>query len=205
VSKKKSIKLTKLCRQYGVDIWGDGRYTRNFKPGQHGKEKRVSFPSDYGRQLSAYKLIAVYYGAISKKQMRSLYLKADSAKGNTAESLAGLLERRLATVVYRLNFAPSIFAARQLISHKKIKVNGRVINISSYLVTPGDVIEVVDGDYRQNIHLTSSLAAMKNGVPEYIELDAKNFKGTFLNIPALADIPYPFEVEMSLMIEFFSR
>ncbi|AZL15065.1 30S ribosomal protein S4 [Rickettsiales endosymbiont of Stachyamoeba lipophora] len=206
MTKLRKLKKTKLCRSYGVNLWGkanSGFITRNYRPGQHGKNTQRRL-SDFGTQLIAKQRIKYYYGIKVERQLRRIYKEAMRLKGNSSQNLIGLLESRLATVVYRLNFVNSIFAANQIISHGHILVNGHKLDVSSYQVKPGDIIEVAPG-YRENVHFIDALSKMENDVPDYMELDAKAFKGTFIKVPELAEVPFPFEAEPHLVIEFYSR
>ena len=134
----------KADRRLKVNLWGRPKSpfnTRNYPPGQHGKTKR-SKPSDYGTQLEAKQKMKFYYGNMNERQFRNVYRKALNKRGNTTENLIGFLERRLDTVIYRAKFATTVFSARQLINHGHIRVNGKKVNISSFLVTEKDSIEV---------------------------------------------------------------
>jgi small subunit ribosomal protein S4 len=196
----------KVSRRLGVNLWGrakDPFNTRNFPPGQHGA---VGFkkPSDYGTQLKAKQKLKAYYGNILEKQFRLIFKEATRLKGDTGTNLIGLLERRIDAVVYRLNLAPTIFAARQLVNHKHIKVNGKTLNIISARIKEGDVIEV-SAKSREIPIIIDAVKKMEREVPGYLEFDAKAMKGTFLRTPALADVPYPVQMEPNLVIEFYSR
>jgi len=196
----------KVSRRLGVNLWGrakDPFNTRNFPPGQHGA---VGFkkPSDYGTQLKAKQKLKAYYGNILEKQFRLIFKEATRLKGDTGNNLIGLLERRIDAVVYRLNIAPTIFAARQLVNHKHIKVNGKTLNIISARVKEGDVIEV-SAKSREIPIIIDAVKKMEREVPDYLEFDAKEMKGTFLRVPALADVPFPVQMEPNLVIEFYSR
>ena len=136
----------KVDRRLKVNLWGRPKSpfnSRNYPPGQHGKSKRGKI-SDYGTQLEAKQKMKFYYGNINERQFRNVYLKAMQKKGNTTENLIGFLERRLDTVIYRAKFATTVFSARQLINHGHIKVNGKKVNIPSYLVSDKDTIELKD-------------------------------------------------------------
>ena len=133
----------KINRRLGVNLWGRPRSPfnkREYAPGQHGQRRRK--PSDFGTQLAAKQKLKGYYGNIGEKQFRRYYQTAVQLRGDTGEQLIGLLERRLDAVVYRAKFVPTVFSARQFISHGHVNVNGRRVNIPSYLVKEGDVIEV---------------------------------------------------------------
>lgn len=125
-------------------------------------------------------------------------------KGDTSENLINLLERRLDAVIYRMKFAITPFAARQFISHGHILVNGRKLNIPSYIVKDGDVIEVREKSKQLAIVLDATQSAERD-VPEYMEVDHRQMKGTFLRGPQLSDVPYPVQMEPNLVVEFYSR
>ena len=136
---------SKICRRLGVNLWGRQKNPlarRDYAPGEHGQKRRKL--SDYALQLAAKQKLKRYYANMTERQFRRAYETASRLRGDTAENLIGLLERRLDTVVYRVNLAPTPFAARQLINHGHVKVNGRRVNIASYQVREGDVIEIVE-------------------------------------------------------------
>ncbi|HCI48700.1 MAG: 30S ribosomal protein S4 [Alphaproteobacteria bacterium RIFCSPLOWO2_01_FULL_45_8] len=197
----------KINRRLGLNLWGRPKSpvnVRTYGPGQHGQMGRKKKPTDYGVQLTAKQKLKGYYGNIGEKQFRRLFEKAASARGDTGENLIGLLERRLDAVVYRLGFVPTVFAARQFVSHGHIRVNGRRINIPSYHVQEGDVVELKEKS-REIPMVLESLKAGEREVPTYIESDSKGMKGKFLRVPTLADVPYPVQMEPNLVIEFYSR
>src|SRR6201996_3917335 len=152
MSKRKSAKY-KLARRMGENIWGRPKSSvnrRSYGPGQHG-QRRKSKVSDYGIQLRAKQKLKGYYGDVTEKQFKATYQEAARMKGDTGQNLIGLLEQRLDMVVYRAKFAPTIFAARQIVSHGHIRVNGVKCNIASRLVKPGD--EVTLGKKAQEMAL----------------------------------------------------
>ncbi|MEQ1649561.1 MAG: 30S ribosomal protein S4, partial [Hyphomicrobiaceae bacterium] len=162
----------KIDRRLGQNIWGRSKSPlnkRESRPGQHG-ERRAGKLSDYGQQLRAKQKLKGYYANVSERQFRRIYEEAATAKGSTSELLIGLLERRLDAVVYRAKFVPTVFAARQIVSHGHIKVNGRRVNVSSFRCRVGDVVELTE-KARQ---LPMVLEAVKSGerdVPDYVETD----------------------------------
>ncbi|KJS33975.1 MAG: 30S ribosomal protein S4 [Rhodospirillaceae bacterium BRH_c57] len=195
----------KIDRRLGVNLWGRAKSPinkREYGPGQHGQRRKK--PSDYGTQLSAKQKLKGYYANISEKSFRKYYAEAVRRKGDTSENLIGLLERRLDAVVYRMKFAPTPFAARQFINHGHIKVNGQRVNIPSFMIKEGDVVEVRDRSKQLTI-LLDSVSLGERDVPDYIEVDHKGMKGSFLRTPKLADVPYPVQMEPNLVIEFYSR
>jgi small subunit ribosomal protein S4 len=145
-----------------------------------------------------------HYGNVSERQFRRYYQEADRRKGDTSEHLIGILERRLDAVVYRMKFVPTVFSSRQFINHGHIKVNGRRVNIPSYLVEEGDVIEI-KGSSRQLQLVLEAVDSPERDIPEYLDVDQKNFKGTFMRTPKLADVPYPVQMEPNLVVEYYSR
>jgi small subunit ribosomal protein S4 len=165
---------------------------------------RRSKPTDYGTQLMAKQKLKGYYGNIGEKQFRRYFKEANRLKGDTGQNLIGLLERRLDAFVYRACFVPTVFAARQFVSHKHVLVNGKVVNIPSYLLKEGDVIEVRE-DSKQIPMVILATDAPERDVPEYVESDLKAKKATFLRTPKLEDVPYPVHMEPNLVVEFYSR
>ena len=196
----------KVDRRLKVNLWGRPKSpfnTRNYPPGQHGKTKRGK-PSDYGIQLEAKQKMKFYYGNMNERQFRNVYRKAIQKKGNTSENLVGFLERRLDTIIYRAKFAATVFSARQLINHGHIKVNGKKVNIPSYLVKTEDMIEVRDKSKEMTV-IKGSLVSKERDVPDYIQMDEKNKKAKFIRIPKFSEIPYPTIMEPNLVIEYYSR
>lgn len=195
----------KIDRRLGVNLWGTAKSpvnARNYAPGQHGSNKKK--PTEYGIQLLAKQKLKGYYGNMNERQFRRVYQAASRMKGNTSENIIGLLERRLDAVVYRMKFAPTVFAARQVINHRHIMVNGKVVNIASYLVKEGDVIEVRD-NFKENVTVLTSVQSAERDLPAYVDVDLKALKGTFVNVPKLDDVPYPVVMEPNIVIEFYSR
>ena len=196
----------KVDRRLKVNLWGRPKSpfnTRNYPPGQHGKSRKGK-PSDYGTQLEAKQKMKFYYGNINERQFRNVYRKAIQKKGNTSENLVGFLERRLDTVIYRAKFATTVFSARQLINHGHIKVNGKKVNIPSYLINTEDIIEIKDKS-RDIVAITGSLVSKEREVPDYIHMDVKNKKAKLTRIPKFSEIPYPIIMEPNLVIEYYSR
>tara|TARA_B110000438_G_C15275479_1_gene420271 strand:- start:105 stop:551 length:447 start_codon:yes stop_codon:yes gene_type:complete len=145
-----------------------------------------------------------YYGNMNERQFRNVYRKAINKKGNTTENLVGLLERRLDTVIYRAKFATTIFSARQIINHGHIKVNGKKVNISSFLVSENDTISIKDKSKELTV-IVGAIGSKEREIPEYIELDAKNKTAKLIRVPKFSEIPYPTIMEPSLVIEYYSR
>ena len=195
----------KICRRLGVNLWGRPKSPtnkRDYGPGQHGQRRRK--PTDYGIQLSAKQKLRGYYGNITEHQFRRTYAEAARLRGDTGENLIGLLERRLDAVVYRLKFVPTVFAARQFVNHGHIKVNGKRVNIPSYLVNEGDVIEVREKS-RQLPLVLLAIESAERDVPDYMNVNQQKMQGTFMQTPKLSDVPYPVTMEPNLVIEFYSR
>ena len=195
----------KINRRLGVNLWGRPKSPvniRDYRPGEHGQRRRKS--SDYGTQLMAKQKLKGYYGNITERQFRRYYKKAVRVRGDTSENLIGLLERRLDAVVYRMKFVPTVFSARQFVNHGHIRVNGQRVNIPSYLVEEGDVIEVKDKSCDMPLVL-EAVGSTERDLPDYVNVDFQKMRGTFLRTPVLADVPYPVRMEPNLVIEFYSR
>ncbi|SER60691.1 small subunit ribosomal protein S4 [Nitrosomonas sp. Nm51] len=199
----------KLCRREGEKLFlkGDKCFTdkcaierRNYPPGQHGQKKgRIS---DYGVQLREKQKIRRIYGLL-EKQFRIVYKKADKQRGVTGDNLLQLLESRLDNLVYLMGFGASRAESRQIIRHNSILVNGNRVNIPSYIVTPGDAIEV-DQKAREQLRIKSSLqSADDRGFPSWIEVDVKAMKGTYKNKPDRTDLPST--INESLVVELYSK
>ena len=196
----------KIDRRLKINLWGRPKSpfnTRAYGPGQHG-QSRQGKPSDYGIQLQAKQKLKGYYGNINERQFRNIYKKAAMQKGDTGENLIGLLERRLDAVVYRARFSTTIFSARQLINHGHVKVNGKKVNIASYMVSEEDTIEIRDKS-KQLSFIDIALANKERETPEYILMDEKNKKVTFVRTPKFEEVPYPVVMEPNLVIEYYSR
>ena len=196
----------KVDRRLKVNLWGRPKSpfnTRAYPPGQHGQTKS-SKPSDYGIQLQAKQKLKCYYGNMNERQFRNMYKRAIMKKGDTAENLIGLLERRLDAVIYRSKLSNTIFSSRQLINHGHVRVNGKKVNISSYQVKEEDSIEIRDKS-KQLALIDIALANKEREVPEYLQLDEKNKKVKFVRVPKFEEVPYPIVMEPNLVIEYYSR
>ncbi len=205
MSKRISAKH-KIDRRLGENIWGRPKSPinkRENRPGQHG-DRRMSKLSDFGQQLRAKQKLKGYYGNIGERHFRRLYAEAVRLKGSTSEHLIGLLEQRLDTVVYRAKFVPTVFAARQFISHGHIRVNGRRVNVASFRCRIGDVIEVREKS-REIAMVLEATKSPERDVPDYLEVDHGKMSATFQRVPALADVPFPVIMEPNLVVEFYSR
>jgi small subunit ribosomal protein S4 len=196
----------KIDRRLGENIWGRPKSPlnkRESRPGQHG-ERRVSKLSDFGQQLKAKQKLKGYYGNISERQFLRLFKEAARLKGSTSEQLIGLLERRLDAVVYRAKFVPTVFAARQFVSHGHVSVNGRRVTVPSYRLRVGDVVEVKEAS-RQLPLLLEAIKSSERDIPDYVDADHSKMTAKLSRIPALADVPYPVVMEPNLVVEFYSR
>jgi len=195
----------KIDRRLGINLWGRPKSPinkRDYGPGQHGQRRKK--PSDYGEQLMAKQRLKGYYGNIGERQFRRIYEEAARRKGDTGENLIGLLERRLDVVVYRAKFVPTVFAARQFVSHGHLSVNGRRVTIASYQLRDGDVVEVKQKS-RELAVVLEATASPERDVPDYIEVDYKTMKATLVRAPALADVPFPVQMEPAQVVEYYSR
>jgi small subunit ribosomal protein S4 len=197
----------KIDRRLGCNLWGRPKSPfnkRNSRPGQHGATGQRRKLSDYGKQLFAKQKLRFYYGDLTEKQFRKIYDKASNIKGDTSEILIELLERRLDAIVYRMKFVPTIFAARQLVNHGHVVVNGKRVNIPSYTVKDGDEISVKEQSKQINL-IQEAIVSQEREIPEYLEVDTKDLKGRFLRAPLMHDVPYPVTMEPNLVIEYYSR
>jgi len=196
----------KINRRLSANLWGRSKSPlargKETPPGQHGARRKK--PSDFGTQLSAKQKLKGYYGNIGEKQFRRLFDEAVRRRGDTSENLIELLERRLDAVVYRMKLAPTPFAARQIVNHGHIQVNGKRVNIASYRLSDGDVIAIRSRSKDMALILEAT-QSVERDVPEYLEVDHKELKGKFIRAPKLADVPYPVQMEPNLVIEFYSR
>jgi small subunit ribosomal protein S4 len=205
MSKRISAKK-KISRKIGASLWGqanDPQNKRNYRPGQHGKMPRGRI-SDYGNQLRAKQKMKFYYGNITEKQFYNTFVLASTLKGDISENFISLLESRLDAVVYRANFVPTVFAARQFVNHKHILVNGKVVNIPSYRIKIGDIVQVREKS-RNLIIVAESLQKMERDIPSYLQLEKDNFSIKMLSKPEFSQVPYAVEMNPNLITEFYSR
>jgi small subunit ribosomal protein S4 len=196
----------KIDRRLGENIWGRPKSPlnkRESRPGQHGAA-RTGKLSDFGQQLRAKQKLKGYYANIGERQFRRIYGEAARMKGSTSEHLIGLLERRLDAVVYRAKLVPTPFAARQIVSHGHVTVNGRRVTVPSYRVKIGDVIELRE-KAKQLPLVLESVKSPERDVPDYIEADHSKMTAKFVRTPGLADVPFPIVMEPNLVVEFYSR
>lgn len=195
----------KICRRLGVNLWGRPKnpiVKRDYPPGEHGSKRRKI--SGFGQQLAAKQKLRGYYANVSERQFRRIYQEASRLRGDTGENMIGLLERRLDIVIYRLNFVPTVFAARQFVNHGHVLVNGKRVNIPSYAVRDGDVLEVREKSKNMTMVLGATQQPERD-VPDYLSVDYKGLKGTFVRAPKLADVPYPVQMAPSMVVEYYSR
>ena len=196
----------KIDRRLRINLWGKPKSpfnARAYPPGQHGQTKNTKL-SNYGIQLQAKQKLKSYYGNMNEKQFRNIYKKAIMKKGDSAENLIGLLERRLDAIIYRSKLSNTIFSSRQLINHGHVKVNSKKVNIASYQVKEEDIIEIRDKS-KQLALIDIALANKEREVPEYLQLDEKNKKVIFVRVPKFEEVPYPVVMEPNLVIEHYSR
>ncbi len=189
----------------GENIWGRPKSPinqRSYGPGQHG-QRRKNKVSDFGLQLRAKQKLKGYYGNLTEKQFARTYEQAASLKGNSSENLIALLESRLDAVVYRAKFTPTVFSARQFVNHGHVTVNGKRVNIPSYRVKAGDVVQVRERS-RSMALVLEALQLAERDIPDYIEVDPKAMTARFVRTPELAEVPYPVKMEPNLVVEFYA-
>jgi small subunit ribosomal protein S4 len=205
MSKRKSAKH-KLDRRMGENIWGRPKSPvnrREYGPGQHG-QRRKGKVSDFGVQLRAKQKLKGYYANISERQFRKIYTEAARVRGDTGAILIGLLERRLDAIIYRAKLVPTVFAARQFVSHGHVKVNGKRVTIPSFRVRVGDAVELADRAKELALVLEASQSTERD-VPDYLEVDHKKMSAKMTRVPTLTEVPYPVQMEPHLVVEFYSR
>ena len=199
----------RLCRRENLKLFlkGERCYTekcaydrRNYPPGQHGQSRKKF--SDYGTQLREKQKVKRIYG-ILENQFRNIFKEADRQKGITGETLLALLERRLDNVIYRLGFANSRDEARQLVRHNHFLINQSKVNIPSYLVKPGDVIEIREKSKKMVRVLEALEGVARRGVPQWLELDKDQMKGSMKGLPSREEITLP--IQEKLIVELYSK
>jgi len=196
----------KLDRRMGESIWGRPKSPvnkRSYGPGQHG-QRRARKLSDYGTQLQAKQKLKGYYGNITERQFRKYYQEAARKQGDTGENMIGLLECRLDAVVYRAKFVPTPFAARQLVNHGHVKVNGRRVTIPSFQVKETDAIELT-AKARDMALVIEAAKSAERDVPDYVNADHAKMTAKLLRTPKLSDVPYASQMQPHLIVEFYSR
>src|ERR1051325_3846824 len=203
---KRATAKYKLDRRMGENLWGRPKSPvnkRSYGPGQHG-QRRAKKLSDYGTQLQAKQKLKGYYGNITERQFRRYYQEASRRAGDTGENMIGLLERRLDAVVFRAKFVPTPFAARQLVSHGHVKVNGRRVTIPSYAVKEGDAIEL-SAKARDMALVLEASKSPERDVPDYVDADHGKMTAKFPRTPKLSDVPYAVQMQPHLIVKFYSR
>ncbi len=194
----------KLSRRIGTCIWGNAKSPaakRPYAPGQHGQSQRRKL-SVYGEQLQEKQKLRMYYGGIMERQMRRIFDRAQRMGGNTGTNLLMLLESRLDCVVWRLGFAPTVFAARQLVTHCHVLINGKSVNIPSYTVKPGMVISIRERS-RKIPMVVEGVEHPPVQLPEYLQRAPKSFDGKMVATPNAETIPV--QMNMLSVIGFYSR
>ena len=203
---KRTSAKHKIDRRMGENIWGRPKSPvnkREYGPGQHGQRRKNKL-SDFGTQLRAKQKLKGYYGDLTEKQFKKIYAEAARVTGDTGENLVGLLERRLDAVCYRAKLVPTIFAARQFVNHGHVLVNGKRVNIASYRVKEGDLVEVRQKSKQMTL-IMEAQALTERDVPDYLELDASKLIVKFVRTPALGDVPYPVQMEPNLVVEYYAK
>lgn len=204
---KRSTRKLKIGRRLGMNLWGQAKSPfnkRKYKPGQHGPTSRGGSQSDYGKQLKAKQTLKGYYGNIGEKKFHRYYDDAVNMRGDTPQNLIGMLESRLDAVVYRAKLAPTVFSARQLVSHGHVHVNGKRVKISSYQVKPGDEITISERAKQMPL-VVLALESAERDFTDYVRVDSGKFTATFVRVPALEDVPYPVQMQPDLVVEYYSR
>ena len=203
---KRIAQKHKIDRRLSVNLWGRPKSPfnlRKYKPGQHG-QKHSGKLSDFGVQLNAKQKLKGYYGNLNERQFRNCYKEAIRQKGDSGENLIAILERRLDTIVYRSKFVPTVFAARQFINHGHVKVNGKRVNIASFLLTEGDVVEIKDKS-KELALVVDSIKSQERDIPGYINVDEKKLSSTLVRVPQFTEVPYATQMDPKLVIEYYSR
>ncbi len=196
----------KIDRRMGQNIWGRPKSPinkREYGPGQHGQRRKGKL-SDYGVQLRAKQKLKGYYANMSERHFHGIYDEARRLKGDTGAHMIGLLERRLDTVIYRAKFVPTMFAARQFVSHGHVKLNGKRVTVASIRVKVGDLVEVKEKSKQLALVLEATALAERD-VPDYVEVDHSKMTAKLSRIPTLGDVPYPVVMEPHLVVEYYSR
>jgi len=195
----------KIDRRLGVNLWGRAKSplnNRDYAPGQHGQRRKK--PTDFGIQLMAKQKLKGYYGNIGEKQFKRYYAEAARLRGDTGQNLIGILETRMDAVLYRSKIAPTVFAARQLINHGHVMLNGKRCNIGSVILKAGDTLQLKEKS-KTIPAILEGVASTERDVPEYIEADHDKMTVSFVRIPTLDEVPYPVQMEPNLVVEYYSR
>jgi small subunit ribosomal protein S4 len=203
---KRATAKHKIDRRMGENIWGRPKSPvnkREYGPGQHGQRRKGKL-SDFGVQLKAKQKLKGYYANISERQFRKVYEEASRMTGDTSENLIGLLERRIDVIVYRAKFVPTMFAARQLVSHGHVKLNGRRVTVPSIRVKASEAVELSAKAKEMAVVMEATQLAERD-TPDYIEVDHKAMTAKLARVPALSDVPYPVQMEPHFVVEYYSR
>ena len=194
---------TRIARKFGEPIFGPDKYyeKKNYPPGMHGVSKKRKKLSEYGVQLQEKQKAKHIYGVL-EKQFENLFHKASQSKGITGEILIQLLEARLDNVVYRFGLAPTRAAARQLVSHRHITVNGKVVNIASYTLKKGEVVGVRERSQTLEV-ITDAITSNRHTKYSCLEWDKESYSGKFINIPERSEIPE--NIKEQLIVELYSK
>ncbi len=194
---------SKIARKFGEPIYGPDKVLekKNYPPGMHGLNKRRKKSSEYGIQLKEKQKAKYTYGVL-EKQFRNLFEKATRSKGITGEALLQLLESRLDNVVFRLGLAKTRSQARQIVGHRHITVNGRVMNIPSHIVKPGDIVGVREKSKSLEI-IMDSIASGRHKLYSWLEWDSTNMAGKYINNPSRDEIPE--NIKEQLIVELYSK
>lgn len=195
----------RIARRFGINIFGRARNPllhKSHPPGMHGARRRKK--SDYGLQLEEKQKLKAVYGMLSEKQLVNYYKKALHQKGNTAELLAQMLECRLDSIVYRLKFAPTIFAAHQLVSHGHILVDGKKVDRRSFQVKPGMTISIREKS-RKNMKIKEALENVSRSAPEYLQLNEGDFSGQMMSLPLVDQMAWPIEINLAEVCDFLTH
>ncbi len=196
----------KIDRRMGENIWGRPKSPlnkREYGPGQHGQRRRGK-TSDFGTQLKAKQKLKGYYCNIGERQFKTIYQEATRLKGDTSEHLIGILESRLDAICYRAKFVPTMYAARQLVNHGHVRVNGKRVNVPSYRCKIGDEVMLKEKSRELPMVLDASQSTERE-TPDYITVDHNKQVANYIRVPAFADVPYPVKMEPHLVVEFYSR
>lgn len=195
----------KIDRRLGVNLWGRTKSplnARSYAPGQHGQRRKK--PTDFGIQLMAKQKLKGYYGNIGEKQFKKYYQEAARRKGDTGINLIGILESRFDALLYRSKLAPTVFAARQLINHGHVFLNGKRCNIASVMLKAGDEIKLRD-KAKEIPAVLEAIASPERDVPEYVEFNHDERRASLVRVPSFDEVPYPVQMEPNLVVEYYSR
>ncbi|MDE0112046.1 MAG: 30S ribosomal protein S4 [Albidovulum sp.] len=203
---KRTSAKHKIDRRMGENIWGRPASPvnrRQYGPGQHGQRRKGKL-SDFGLQLRAKQKLKGHYGDLTEKQFRRIFAEAERLKGDTGENLIGLLESRLDAFVYRAKFVPTVFAARQFVNHGHVTVNGKRVNIPSFRLNEGDIVQIREKS-RQMILVLEAIDLRERDTPDYISVDYDKMTAELLRRPQLSDVPYAVNMEPNLVVEFYAK